>query len=168
MLQLVSNKVKVILFNSAKKVREVDIDGVLDIFGVYPSEVAYYKALAGDASDNIAGIKGVGAKTAAKIIEECRPIGDNFGEPPMFSAADRIALHPKVRENAGIFLANLRIITLEADVPGLVWFASSPPEPKFVESLFTTLEFASMLKRLPKILQTLGTSGVKPIMTDSV
>jgi hypothetical protein len=87
---------------------------------------------------------------------------------PEFTGADRIALHPKVRENASVFLGNLRIITLENDVPGVVWFASSPPEPKLVESLFTTLEFASMLKRLPKILQTLGTSRVKSIMTESV
>ena len=155
MLQLVSNKVKVILFSSAKKVREVDIDGVLDIMGVYPAEVKYYKALAGDPSDNIAGIKGVGAKTAAKIIEECRPTEVN----PEFSGADRIALHPKVRENASVFLGNLRIITLENDVLGVVWFASSPPEPKLVESLLTTLEFKSMLRRLPKILQTLGATA---------
>ena len=155
LLALVTNKVKVILFNSAKKVREVDIDGVLEIFGVYPSEVAYYKALAGDASDNIAGIKGVGAKTAAKIIQECRPTEIN----PEFTGADRIALHPKVRENAGVFLGNLRIITLEADVPGLVWFASSPPPPEAVQGILTALEFSSMLRRLPKILQTLGGSA---------
>jgi len=157
MLQLVSNKVKVILFSSAKKVREVDIDGVLDIMGVYPAEVKYYKALAGDPSDNIAGIKGVGAKTAAKIIEECRPTEIN----PEFTGADRIALHPKVRENAGIFLANLRLTTLENDVPGVVWFASSPPEPSAVQGILTALEFKSMLKRLPKILQTLGSNQGK-------
>jgi len=152
LLALVTNKVKVILFNSAKKVREVDIDGVLEIFGVYPSEVAYFKALAGDPSDNIAGIKGVGAKTAAKIIQECRPTEIN----PEFTGADRIALHPKVRDNAGLFLGNLRIISLENDVPGLVWFASSPPAPEVVQGILAALEFSSMLKRLPKIQKTLG------------
>jgi len=156
MLQLVTNKVKVILFSSAKKVREVDIDGVLDIMGVYPAEVKYYKALAGDPSDNIAGIKGIGPKTAAKIIEECRPTEIN----PEFSGADRIALHPKVRDNAATFLANLRIITLENDIPGICWFASSPPPSEAVQGILTALEFKSMLKRLPKILQTLGAGKI--------
>ena len=154
LLQLVTNKVKVILFSSAKKIKVVDIDGVLEIFGVYPSEVKYHKALAGDSSDNIAGIKGIGPKTAVKIIEECRPTEIN----PEFTGADKIALHLKVRENAATFLANLRIITLENDVPGVVWFASSPPQPESVQGILTALEFKSMLKRLKKIQTTLGCS----------
>ena len=152
LLQLVGNRVKVILFNSAKKVKTYDIDGVLEKFGVYPAEVKYYKALAGDPSDNVAGIKGIGAKTAVKIIHECRPSEVN----PEFTGADRICLHPKVAPNAGTFLANLRLTTLENDVPNLDWFASSAPIPLHVEALFEGLEFRSMTKRKDKILHTLG------------
>ena len=156
LLALVTDRVKVILFNSAKKIKIVDVAGVVETFGVPPSEVKLYKALAGDSSDNIAGIKGIGPKTAVKIIEECRPIVEDSGEKPFFSTADRITRHPKVRENAGIFLANLRLTTLENDVPGVVWFASSPPPPEAVQGVLTALEFKSMLKRLPKIQKTLG------------
>jgi len=144
LLQLVNNRVKVILFNSAKKTQVVDIDGVVSIFGVYPSDVKYFKALAGDSSDNVAGLKGVGPKTAIKIIEECTPaLEDEVGD---FSGADRIAFHPKVRESAGVFLANLRLVTLEHDVPNLTWFASSPPSLTVITALFETLEFKSYLK----------------------
>jgi DNA polymerase-1 len=144
LLQLVNNKVKVILFSSSKKIQVVDIDGVRDIFGVYPSEVKYFKALAGDSSDNIAGIKGIGPKTAVKIIEESVPgPEDEVGD---FTGADRICMHPKVRDNAGTFLANLRLVTLENNVPELKWFASSAPSSTHVEALFTGLEFASYLK----------------------
>lgn len=155
LLQLVNNRVKVLLFNSAKKIREVDIDGVLDIFGVYPADVKYFKALAGDASDNVAGIKGIGPKTAVKIIEDCQPKPDDEVGP--FTGADRICMHPKVRENAGTFLANLRLVTLENDVPDLRWFASSAPESRQVESIFENLEFRSYLKpaRLSKIKKAL-------------
>ncbi len=155
LLQLVNNRVKVLLFNSAKKIREVDIDGVVDIFGVFPSDVKYFKALAGDASDNVAGIKGVGPKTAVKIIEECKPgPNDEVGD---FTGADRICMHPKVRENAGTFLANLRLVTLEHDVPDLRWFASSSPHSQTVVSIFESLEFRSYLKpsRLGKIKKAL-------------
>jgi DNA polymerase-1 len=150
-LQCVTNKVKVILFSSTKKTELVDIDGVLRHFCVYPVEVRYHKALAGDSSDNVAGIKGIGKKTAVKIIEESRPTG----EDGFLSGADRIALHPKVRENAATFLGNLRLVSLDRDVPDLTWFASSPPNPDQVEALFTALEFRSFLKRLPKVLATL-------------
>lgn len=152
LLQLVTNKVKVLLFNSAKKMELVDIDGVIGHFGVYPAEVKYFKALSGDSSDNVAGIPKIGPKTAVKIIEECRPT-EAF---PEFTGADRICLHPKVKDHAGTFLANLRLVTLENDVPDLVWFASSPPIPLHVEALFEGLEFRQMLKRKSKILQMLG------------
>lgn len=152
LLQLVSNRVKVLLFSSTKKTELVDIDGVLKHFGVYPAEVKYFKALSGDSSDNVAGIPKIGSKTAVRIIEESRPT-EAF---PEFTGADRICLHPKVKDHAGTFLANLRLVTLENDVPELTWFASSPPVPLHVEALFEGLEFKQMLKRKGKILQTLG------------
>lgn len=151
LLQLVTNKVKVLLFSSTKKTELVDIDGVIRHFGVYPAEVKYFKALAGDSSDNVAGIKGVGKKTAVKVIEECRPNEIN----PEFTGADRICLHPKVSSQAGTFLANLRLVTLEEDVPDLTWFASSPPAPEQVEALFEALQFKKMLERKQKIFETL-------------
>lgn len=159
LLQLVNNKVKIILFSSSKKIQVVDIDGVKEIFGVYPSDVKYFKALAGDSSDNIAGIKGIGPKTAVKIIEECTPaLEDEVGD---FTGADRICMHPKVRENAGTFLANLRLVTLENNVPDLSWFASSAPSEDSVKALFTSLEFASYLKpaRFKKIKAALRVGG---------
>ena len=156
LLQLVTNKVKVILFNSAKKVKVVDIDGVLETYGVFPAEVKYFKALAGDNSDNVAGIRGIGPKTAAKIIQECRP-NEIY---PEFTGADRICLHPKVRDGAGAFLGNLRLVTLENDVPDLTWFSSSPPSLMVVTALFESLEFRSYLKpaRFSKIKKALRVS----------
>jgi DNA polymerase-1 len=154
LLQLVGNRVKVILFNSVKKTKIYGIDEVVEKFGVYPKEVKYFKALAGDSSDNVAGIPKIGPKTAVKVIEESRPSEVN----PEFSGADKICLHPKVRDQAGIFLANLRLVTLENDVPDLKWFSSSSPDPIQIEALFESLEFRQMLKRKTKILQTLGCS----------
>jgi 5'-3' exonuclease len=152
LLQLVGNRVKVILFNSVKKTKTYGIDEVAEKYGVYPTEIKYLKSLCGDSSDNVAGIKGIGPKTAVRIIEECRPSEIN----PEFTGADKICLHPKVAAHAATFLGNLRLITLENDVPDLKWFASSVPIPLHVEALLESLEFKSLLKRKVKILQTLG------------
>lgn len=153
LLQLVTNKVKVLLFNSAKKMELADIDWVLEKEGVYPSEVKYKKSLCGDKSDNVAGIKGIGPKTAVRIIEESRP----KGEDEFLSGADRISFHPKVKEHAATFFANLRLTDLSNDVPDCRWFASSVPTLGAVSTLFTGLEFASYLKpvRLSKIKKAL-------------
>jgi len=153
LLQLVSERVKVLLFSSTKKMELVDIEGVKRHFGVMPSEVKFFKALAGDSSDNIAGISGIGPKTAVKIIEECRSEESSEG----FSIADRITFHPKVVSKASTFLGNLRLVTLENDIPDLSWYASSPPIESHVKALFEGLEFKSYLKptRLSKILKTL-------------
>jgi DNA polymerase-1 len=153
LLACVSNRVNVILFNSAKKVRRCNIDDVLDIYGVYPAEVRYLKALSGDASDNVAGIPRIGDKTAAKIVIECRPTEAN----PEFTGADRIALHPKVRDNASIFLSNLRVITIKDDIE-VNWFANSAPTEEVVRGIFEQNEFGSFLKeaRFKKILKALS------------
>ncbi len=151
LLQCVSNKIKVLLFSSTKKMELVDIDGVVRHFGVFPSEVRYFKALAGDSSDNVAGIKGIGPKTAVKIIEESRPTEIN----PEFTGADRIVFHPKVRENGATFLANLRLVSLDMAIPDFRWFTNSPPSAQQVETLFEALEFKALLKRKQKIFDVL-------------
>lgn len=152
LLQLINKRVSVVLFNTAKKVDIVGLGEVESHFGVPPEEIKFFKALRGDPSDNIAGIKGIGPKTAVSVIEECRGRGDSW-----LTMADRIALHPKVKENAPVFLENLRLVDLEGDVPELEWYASSPPFKSAVEAVFTSLEFKSFLKekRLGKILRTL-------------
>jgi DNA polymerase I len=48
---------------------EHDINGVKEKFGVYPDQIADYLGLVGDAVDNIPGVPGVGAKTAAGILD---------------------------------------------------------------------------------------------------
>lgn len=67
MAQLVNDAV--ILEDSFKGVA-LDTDGVLDKFGVQPAQIVDYLTLMGDASDGIAGIPKIGAKTASKLLNE--------------------------------------------------------------------------------------------------
>ena len=56
--------------NSFKPTTVYDIDSVYNKYGIYPENFIDYLALVGDASDNIPGVKGVGAKTACKLVKE--------------------------------------------------------------------------------------------------
>ena len=60
LLQCVTEKTKVLLWNSAKKNAMMDGAAVMDKWSVEPDDIRFIKALSGDASDNIKGIKGVG------------------------------------------------------------------------------------------------------------
>ena len=71
-MQLVNDKVTVFIPDRTKKrgAIEYNVDLVKKFLGIYPHQVVDYKALLGDASDNIPGVKGVGAKTALKLIND--------------------------------------------------------------------------------------------------
>lgn len=66
-LQLVSESVKV--YNPVKR-KTFDVDVVLEEYGIHPKHFYFYRALDGDNSDNIEGIKGVGQATLKKYIPE--------------------------------------------------------------------------------------------------
>ena len=63
---------------------EYDWNKVHDKLGVFPNQVIDYKALRGDTSDNIPGIKGIGEKTAVKLLSEFQTV-DN-----VLASADKI------------------------------------------------------------------------------
>jgi DNA polymerase-1 len=93
-LQLVSDKVKV--FTMRKGLSDTvlfDSDRVRERYGFGPEHVVDYKALRGDPSDNIPGVKGVGEKTATELI-------DLFGSIEAIYKA--LAKGPKELEKKGV------------------------------------------------------------------
>jgi len=100
MLQAVTSVTKVLLWNSSKKQQLMDTDAVVEKWGCYPEDIAYVKALSGDASDNIKGIPGIGKKTAIKICTEAQWF------------PDEIHKHPKVNPHVQRVLDNLDLIYL--------------------------------------------------------
>jgi len=72
--QLVSERTHVWMPGRSKPVRtqdtEYDVAGVLKKMGVRPDQIVDLKALMGDASDNIPGVKGIGEKGAVKLLTE--------------------------------------------------------------------------------------------------
>ena len=138
-----------------------DEAGIKERTGVTPAQYPDYAALRGDPSDNLHGVPGVGEKTAAKLINQ-------YGNlRAVFDAADdqtpklRASLHEardRVIRNAGLML-------LRRDVPVDLNQSAWIPQPSeaSLRSLFTRLEFSSMLARWKPILNKFGgasTAGV--------
>ena len=81
MMQLVENE-KVVVESTQKGISETTVyneEKVIEKYGLKPSELADYKGLVGDTSDNIPGVPGIGPKTAAPIIQKYGAL-ENFFE----------------------------------------------------------------------------------------
>lgn len=136
------------LFDPMKN-RPIDADAVREKFGVGPEKVIDVQALAGDSSDNVPGVPGIGVKTAAQLIE-------TYGDlETLLERAGEIS-QPKRRQSLIDFAEQARVskrlVTLACDVP----VAVGPDDlkvPEFdLEKLRAFLEsygFKSLLARLP-------------------
>jgi DNA polymerase-1 len=126
-----------------------DQEGIEQRYGLKPHQLIDYKALVGDASDNIPGVRGIGKKTAAKLLQRYGSVEGIYThldevESPRF----RKALE-EGRESA--FLSKL-LAAIVTDAPiELDWEACRVTEfdrDKVME-IFRELEFRSLVNRLP-------------------
>ena len=114
LMQLVEDP-QVVLLDHFKN-REIGADGVREKFGVGPDKVIDVQSLAGDSSDNVPGVPGIGVKTAAELINK-------YGDLDTLLARAEEIKQPKRRQNLLDFADQARIsrqlVTLDQDVPDL-------------------------------------------------
>jgi DNA polymerase-1 len=128
--------------------------GILERTGVTPAQYADYAALRGDPSDNLAGIPGVGEKTAAKLINQYGNIDGVLvaaeAQTPKLKAG-LIEHGERVRRNAAMMI-------LRRDVPLEVNLNELAPHPDMAGAarMFEFLEFKTMTKRLSDIAKSLN------------
>lgn len=77
--QLISENV--CLYDAGKK-REIEVQDCFDKWGVYPQDFVAFQSLIGDTSDNISGIRGIGMKTAQKIINHYHSLDAIYADEP--------------------------------------------------------------------------------------
>lgn len=89
-----------------------DDAAVLDRFGLKPEQMIDYKGLVGDPSDNIPGVKGVGPKTAAKLLAEYGTL-----EQLLERLVPKSALEHKIVSGKEQALFSKHLATIRTDVP---------------------------------------------------
>lgn len=71
LLQLIDNHTQVYRFKTGfSDIQIFDIDKMVEIYGLHPSQWVDYKAIRGDTSDNISGVPGIGEKGALELIKQ--------------------------------------------------------------------------------------------------
>jgi DNA polymerase-1 len=111
LMQLVRGNVTML---DPMKQRRIGADEVFERFGVAPKKVIDVQALAGDSTDNVPGVPGIGIKTAAELIQ-------TFGDLDNLLANAKTIKQPKRRENLINFAEQARIsrqlVMLRDDAP---------------------------------------------------
>ena len=90
----------------------LDIDGVVDKFGVRPDQMRDYLSLIGDRSDNVPGISGVGPKTAAKWLG----LYDNIEGIKRHRQQIKGKVGEKFRAEEGQLVLSQQLISLVEDI----------------------------------------------------
>ncbi len=132
---------------------EYDWNKVHDKLGVFPNQVIDYKALRGDTSDNIPGIKGIGEKTAVKLLSEFQTV-DN-----VLASADKItqkSLKEKIENGVEIAKLSKFLATIVQDVDISFDFDSTKielPDIAKVTEFLRAMQFYSFLKNIEYILK---------------
>src|SRR3989338_5142624 len=150
MLQLVSPGVKVFDTLKNKVYGEAE---VRERFGVDPALVPDVLGLMGDSTDNIPGVKGIGEKTATKLVGE-------FGAVEQILARLQDIKQPKLRaaleQHAEEARRSRRLATIVLDCPIALDLAAvrrQEPDPDRLTVLCRELEFTALLRTLTPATQ---------------
>jgi DNA polymerase-1 len=152
MAQLVNDDVRLVntMFNT-----ELDREAVVAKFGVQPEQVVDYLALVGDTSDNIPGVPGIGAKSAAALLATFDSLDGIYANLERLAeakvrGAKRIGEKLEAHRDDAYLSQRLATIdcalTLDVSPDGL---ERKAPDVATLRALYTRMEFGTLLKQLP-------------------
>lgn len=150
--------VKVIIPSKGELV-EYNWDKVYEKLGVYPNQVIDYKALRGDTSDNIPGIRGIGEKTAVKLLSEFQTVENVLNSVDKISGKSLKEKIQNGREQAELS-KYLATIVRDVDVP-FDFEKTNIELPNIAEvtEFLRNMQFYSFLKNIEFILKSFDKSG---------
>jgi len=161
LMQIVSDRIRLL---DTMKDKVSGLEEVAERFGGPPEKVIEVQALAGDSSDNIPGVSGVGEKTAVKLIQEFGSVEN------LLANLDQVKgkLQEKLREHADLARLSKRLATLRDDVPldlDYDSFALTPPDRTALTALFKELEFHKLLQEFSSDERATG-EGYRAVLTE--
>lgn len=145
MLQLITERIRVVIMKKGQSNYMVyDPDTLMEEKSLLPSQIVDLKGLTGDTSDNYPGVKGIGEKTAVKLLAE---YGDIDG---ILCNLDKLApgVRKKIEGDLDMLHLSRELAAIHCEVPIDLELESCPwrPEPDKVRSKLEELEFRSLMR----------------------
>lgn len=158
-LQLLNDHTRV--YASRKGLTDVavyDLAALDEKYGLTPAQFLDYKALRGDSSDNIPGVRGVGEKTALDLLHEYSSLDGVYGHIDQIKGA----LHDKLVDGHDMAYLSKKLATIMCDAPVKLEpeKAKTKVDKERIHKLFRELEFKSLLTKLPAELALNANSGL--------
>jgi DNA polymerase-1 len=135
------------MWDPMKDVR-YDPQAIKDKYGLTPEELLEVRALAGDPSDNIPGVPGIGEKTALKLIAQYHSLENLLARVEEIKEK---ALKARLKEHADQARLSRELSLLEDKVPLKVTMEDlhpGAPDRETLRQLFVELEFSKLAKEL--------------------
>ncbi|MEE4658990.1 MAG: DNA polymerase I [Halieaceae bacterium] len=132
----------------------LDVDGVVDKFGIPPELIIDYLALMGDKVDNIPGVAGVGEKTALALIQGLGSLDDIYARLDEvaelgFRGAKGMAAKLEAERETAFLSRELATIKTDVDLPLKVGdLANRAPDNTALLELYKSLEFKGWIEEL--------------------
>lgn len=148
-----------VLIPSKGELIEYDWQKVYEKLGVYPNQVVDYKGLRGDTSDNIPGIRGIGEKTAQKLLSRYPNMEELFAH---CQEIPENAVRQKICEGKEIGMLSKELATIIKDVDIDFEFESSHidlPNIDDVTNFLQKMQFYSFIKGVDSILGAFDKNG---------
>lgn len=156
LMQFVDGPVKMV---DTMKDKTYDREGVFEKMGVYPEQIVDYLSMVGDTSDNIPGMKGIGAKGAAKLLAEhetldkCIELKDTFKGKKLINAFEN-HLDDAILSKKLIQIVTDIPLDLKSDETKFTFY----PSLELIEYL-RSLGFKTALKKLQDIRDQVDRNG---------
>ena len=156
LFQLVNEDVSIAMPKRGGGLEFYDPDKVLEKMGVRPDQVPDYKGIAGDSSDNIPGVKGLGPKAATKLLGEYQTLEGIYEN---IEAVGPPKTKEKLVEQEDSARLSKHIATIITDEEGVESDLSLKrcdlelPDTDELIDFLKNLQFNSILRRLPIILK---------------
>lgn len=148
LLQLVDENTQVELPSRANRPPELyDETAVIERFGVRPNQIVDWKALVGDSSDNIPGVRGIGEKTATKLLNEYGTLDVLYEHITAIKGSMRTKLE-EGKDNAYLSYKLARIVTDAPITLELETCRTQDFDAQTVLHLFNQLEFRTLTTML--------------------
>ena len=168
LLQLISDETEVKLLKQTGFIR-YNHETFVNDYGIEPIRMIDLKALMGDSSDNIPGVKGIGEKTALKLLQEYKSLENLYDNIDSVTGKTKEKL---VADKEMAFISK-KIATIYRDVPLNIVLEDLKYENIITDdliNLFKDLEFFSFLKNMTTVKkeETLEFETIKDIDASSL
>ncbi len=147
LLQLVDEKISVMLTKKGlSEVETVTPENICNLYNLKANQIVDYKALRGDTSDNIPGVKGIGEKTATQLLNQFTSLDGIYDNIDQIKGAVKQKL---IEDKQMAYLSQkLATICLDVDVDCNLQECTLPVFDESVKALFKKLQFKSIIQRL--------------------